>query len=440
VLTALATAAAIRAGATTARAETEAAIARIEALNPALNAVIVKDVDRALAAADAADARAKAGDTAALLGVPMTVKESYNVAGLPTTWGFDHARDFVADEDAVAVQRLKRAGAIILGKTNVPVALADVQSVNPIYSRTNNAIDPTRVAGGSSGGSAVALASGMVAIEMGSDIGGSIRVPAAFNGVWGHKPSYGALTTDGHYFPRTQGAPVPLSVIGPMARDPGDLAAMLDIVSDLTLPRATEKRVDQLRVLVMGAHPLAKAQASILATLDAVAEAFAKAGAKVDRSSDLIPDLDAQHRNYMHLLNVTMSARMPAQDGRAPTTLIDWLGLLDKQAQCRRAWGRLFGQYDAVIAPTFGCVAFAHDDTPLPERKLIIDGEETEFGAQFAYPGLATFPMLPATSVPISRDADGMPIGLQVITDYHQDHSAIAIARTAHLITKELRP
>lgn len=438
--TALASAARVRSGQITARAECDAAIARIEALDGPLNAVVVRDFDRARAAADAIDARRAQGFDAPLLGVPMTVKESFDVSGLPTTWGFEFARDHVAGEDSVAVQRLKRAGAIILGKTNVPVGLADLQSVNPIYGRTNNAIDPTRVAGGSSGGSAVALASGMVPLELGSDIGGSIRVPAAFNGVWGHKPSYGALSSDGHYFPGAKPAPVPMAVIGPMARSTEDLAAALDILADTTLPRATEKPVTAWRVLVLGAHPFAPAQQSILAAVDAVAEALGKAGATVHRTSALLPDLDAQHRDYMHLLNVTLTARNPANADKPPATLIEWLQLLDKQAANRRAWGRLFGEYDAVIAPALGHVAFAHDDRPLEARTLTINGVETPFGAQFAYAGLATLPMLPATSVPISHDEDAMPIGLQVMTNLYQDHSAIHIARTIHDLTRELRP
>ena len=235
---ALQTAVAIRSGATTALAETEAAIARIEARDGALNAVVVRDFDRARDQARAVDAGPK--DDRPLLGVPMTIKESFDVAGLPTTWGI--VRDYVATSDAVAVQRLKAAGAVLLGKTNVPVFLADIQSVNPIYGRTNNAVDPGRSAGGSSGGGAVALASGMVPLEFGSDIGGSIRTPAAFNGVWGHKPTYAALPTDGHSLPGTDGASIPLSVIGPLARDADDLAVALDVVSDLPLPHASEAR------------------------------------------------------------------------------------------------------------------------------------------------------------------------------------------------------
>src|SRR4051812_26683587 len=173
---AIETVAAIADGESNARAECEAAIARIEALDGAINAVVVRDFDRARLAADQADAAVARGERRPLLGVPMTVKEAFDIAGLPTTWGFTQHRDFIANEDAVAVRRLKAAGAIILGKTNVPVALADHQSVNPIYGRTVHPLDPSRSPGGSSGGAAAAVAAGMVPLEIGSDIGGSIRV------------------------------------------------------------------------------------------------------------------------------------------------------------------------------------------------------------------------------------------------------------------------
>ena len=212
---AIETAKAIRSGETNALLECEAAIARIEARDGPINAVVVRDFDRARHQAREMDQRLAAGDSAPLLGVPMTVKESFDLAGLKTTWGLEAARDFVAQDDALAVKRLKRAGAVILGKTNVPPLLADLQSNNPVYGRTNNPHNHDRVAGGSSGGSAAALAAGMVPLELGSDIGGSIRVPAAFNGVWGHKPTFGALSREGHFFPGTDGAPGELSVIGP---------------------------------------------------------------------------------------------------------------------------------------------------------------------------------------------------------------------------------
>ncbi|WP_375390602.1 amidase family protein [uncultured Sphingomonas sp.] len=432
---ALHTAAAVRSGDKTAAQVCDETIARIETRDGELNAVVVRDFDRARATARALDKRIATGFDAPLLGVAMTVKESFDVAGLPTTFGFEEHRGFVAQTDAVAVTRLKNAGAIILGKTNVPPSLADLQSNNPVYGRTNNAVDPSRVAGGSSGGSAVAVAAGMVPLEFGSDIGGSIRVPAAFNGVWGHKPSWGVLPADGHYFPGTDSARTVLSVVGPLARDGDDLAATVDIVADHPLAPAPRRTPGEWRVLLLTGHPLAKVQGSIVAALETLGEAFARAGGTVDRGSGLLPDLERQHAGYWQLLNVALSRRLPP--GAAPETSLEtWHQLHDEQARNLRQWRRLFERYDAVIAPTVGMTAFAHDDTPLAERRLDIDGEDTQFFHQFVFPGLATFPMLPATSVPIGRDGDGLPIGVQVIADAFADHTAIAVARAAHEVTR----
>ena len=430
--TALQTAEAIRSGETTALAETEAAIARIEERDAALNAVVVRDFDRARLAAQEVDRRLAAGFDAPLLGVPMTIKESYDVAGLPTTFGFEQHRDHRAATDSLAVKRLKAAGVVVLGKTNVPVALSDLQSVNPVYGRTLNAIDQARSAGGSSGGSAVALAAGMVPLEFGSDIGGSIRVPAAFNGVWGHKPTWGVVPTDGHALPGTDGARAVLSVIGPMARDADDLDAALEIVADHPLAAPRQREPGRWRVLILAQHPLARVQRAIVDALERLGAALEKAGARVDRETDLLPDLTRQSEAYRELLNLEMSRRIPLKPGEQPPTLERWLHLHDEQARLQRQWRRLFEEYDAVIAPTVGMTAFAHDDAPLGQRRMVIDGQDTDFLHQFNFPGLATFPMLPATSVPIGRDADGLPIGVQVIADLYADRTAIAVARDAH--------
>jgi amidase len=427
--TALQTAAAIRAGETTARAETDAAIARIAARDGALNAVVVRDFDRARAAADALDARIATGFDAALLGVPMTVKESFDVAGLPTTWGFEEHRDFVPDADAIAVQRLKAAGAIILGKTNVPPALADLQSTNPVYGRTNNPHDPARVAGGSSGGAAVALASGMVPLEIGSDIGGSIRVPSHFNGTWGLKPTYEALTREGHFWPRTQGHPGPLSVIGPMARDADDLAAALDVLSDVPLPRARFTDPRDLRVLLVTQHPVAPVQPAIAAAVEQVGAALGEQGATVSTHSDLLPDQAQQFADYMRLLLTTLARGEPSATGDA-ATLPEWFAMLDQQAETARVWAQLFETIDAVIAPVLGVPAFAHSDVELNARTLTVAGVEAPFGLQFGWPGLATYPGLPATAMPAGR-IDHLPIGVQVICARHRDHDSIAIAKMA---------
>jgi amidase len=433
---AIETAAAIAAGETDARAECEAAIARIEALDGPINAVVVRDFERARAAADQADAAVRRGERQPLLGVPMTVKEAFDVAGLPTTWGFEQHRDFIAKDDAVAVRRLKQAGAIILGKTNVPVGLADHQAVNPIYGRTTNPRDPSRSPGGSSGGSAAALASGMVPLELGSDIGGSIRVPAAFNGVWGHKPTYGALSSDGHYFPGTESHAPPMAVIGPLARNADDLALALDLLADRPLPRPEARGPGERRILLMAAHPFAAIARPIAAALEGIGAALAAEGARVDRQSPPLPDLSAQFGHYMRLLTTALTRGAP-QDGGEPPSLAAWFELLDAQARATRTWQALFADYDAVIAPAFGVTAYRHDDTPVTERRLMVDGEDTRYGLQLAFAALASFPMLPATAVPVGADADGLPIGVQVIADMWRDHDAIAVARAVHGLVLE---
>uniref|UniRef100_UPI00402B0579 UMG-SP-1 n=1 Tax=uncultured bacterium TaxID=77133 RepID=UPI00402B0579 len=429
--TALATAAAIRSGATTARAETEAAIARIEALDGAINAVVVRDFDRALAAADAADARIQAGDTAPLLGVPMTVKEAFDVEGLPTHWGFRQHAGNIATSDAEAVRRLKAAGAIILGKTNVPKGLGDWQSVNSIHGVTNHPLDPTRTPGGSSGGSAAALASGMVPLELGSDIGGSIRIPAHFCGVWGLKPSWGAISSHGHRYPGTNGAETPLGVIGPMARSPDDLAAMLDLLATLPMPRASRP---PRRVLAITDHPAIRTSAVCRDAVDTAAEALAGAGIEVIRSTDLLPDLARQHHAYGQMLSVAFARSDPTLHASLPN-LLTWLSWQDAQARNTRAWGRLFGEVDAVIAPPAATQAFAHDHAPQANRTLDIDGVASPYDAHLAWAGVATYPGLPAVVVPVGT-ANGLPVGVQVITDFHRDHDAIATAALIHRLTE----
>jgi amidase len=431
---ALQTAAAIRTGETTAIAECEAAIARIESGNAAINAVVVRDFDRAREAARAIDAAPK-DDTRPLLGVPMTVKESFDVAGLVTCWGFPEHADFTATKDAVQVTRLKQAGAVILGKTNVPVALADLQTNNPVYGRTSNPLNQTRVPGGSSGGAAAALAAGFVPIEIGSDIGGSIRLPAAFCGVWGHKPTYNALQSFGHNFPKTNSCGVALNVVGPLARDPDDLEALFNVMGGDALAKPAPRAPGDWRILLLPEHPLAKSQAAIQSAIADVGTAFRAAGAQVDDASPLLPDLIAQHGAYIHMLVVAMARGAPMEGGQ-PLALPDWFTLIDAQAKCRRDWTRLFTQYDAVIAPIWGTTAYPHDDTPLMTRITAIDGFDTPAGLQMAYPGLATFPMLPATSVRIGTDPDGLPIGVQVISDYNRDFTALAVARAAYELVR----
>jgi amidase len=428
---ALDTAAAIRAGEMSPLEAVDAAIARIEALDGPINAVVVRDFDRAREAARALDGEAPApsmgsGEARPLLGVPMTIKESFNVAGLPTTWGLAEHKDFVAREDAAVVARLKRAGAIVLGKTNVPPLLSDWQANNPNYGRTRNPYDLSRSPGGSSGGSAAALAAGMVPAEYGSDIAGSIRVPAHFCGVWGHKPTWGAVDGAGHAFPGTDGHGVALGVVGPLARNGADLAALLELT--LERPRApSDKPFAECRFLVVERHPLVPTDSGVVATVATAAAAVERAGARVDRASELLPDLAAQHAAYFPMLIAAMNPHMANPRTGQPTLLTDWYGLLDAQARFRRAWARLFECYDFVLAPPFATPAFPHEDRAPAERTLTIDGEAYPAELGMAWPGVATFPELPATVLP-AGESGGLPVGLQVIGARWRDRDCIATA------------
>lgn len=422
--TALETAAAIRAGATTARAEVDAAIDRIETRDAAINAVVVRDFDRARAAADDADRRIGDGDSAPLLGVPMTVKEAFDVAGLPTHWGFREHANNIASSDADAVAKLKAAGAIILGKTNVPKALGDWQSVNSIHGVTNHPTDPSRTCGGSSGGAAAALATGMVPLEIGSDIGGSIRIPAHFCGVWGLKPSWGAISSHGHRFPGSDGADEPLGVIGPMARSGDDLALALDLLATLPLPRDD---APPRRVLMLTEHPETRTAAACVDAVERAAHALARQGVEIVCETAALPDLSRQHDDYTRMLNVSFARMDPAMHWSLPG-LVEWFAMQDAQARNTRAWNALFAEVDAVIAPPATTQAFPHDHAPQANRRLSIDGIDSPYDAHLAWAGLATYPGLPATCVPVGS-FDGLPAGVQVICDTHRDHQSIAIAK-----------
>ncbi len=416
------------------------AVARIEALDGPVNAVVVRDFDRAREAALAADAALARGERRPLLGVPMTIKEAFDLEGLPTTWGLEPFRDYRPGADSTVAARLKAAGAVILGKTNVPPFLGDWQSVNPIYGRTNNPLDLSLSPGGSSGGSAAALAAGMVPLEFGSDIGGSIRVPAAFCGVVGHKPSYGLVPQTGHKPPGVEGglAP-PLGVVGPMARTIEDLELALDVTAGpdgeeaegyrLSLPESRIAEVGGLRVLLLTRHPLAPVDREIVAALEAKAEALRRAGAQVTRSSARLPDPGLAHQTYLRILMTVMSRGAPPSPDTPHAHA--YLEALDIQANLRRQWRAVFEEVDVVMAPVLGTVAFPHiaPQGDWSSRRLMINGVEESFGDQLAWVGMASFGGLPATSVPVGRTVGGLPIGAQIIGPYLGDRTALGAAR-----------
>ena len=439
----------------------ESAIARIEALDGQINAVVVRDFDRARAAARAADAAIASGDRRPLLGVPMTVKESQDVGGLPTSWGIPEFRGWRASADGTAVTRLKAAGAVIMGKTNVPTALADWQSANEIYGFTRNPYDPARTPGGSSGGGAAALAAGFTALELGSDIGGSIRVPAHFCGVFGHKPSYGILPFRGHTFPGTE-AGVDLAVIGPLARSAADLDLALGILAGpeedeavgyrLDLPPPRHAALKDFRVLAIDTHPLIPTAQSVSAAIGRLVERLEHEGARVARASPKLPDLAAANHTFLQLLMPIITARMPAEQmagmqeqaaslPAAEQSLAaqrlraavmrhrDWLAANEARVRLRRQWRELFREFDVVLTPPFSTPAFPHDHSAdVNARVAEIDGQHVPYFDQLAWPGIAIAASLPATVAPLERGAAGLPIGVAINGPYLEDRTTIAFA------------
>ncbi|WP_031468088.1 amidase [Sciscionella sediminilitoris] len=458
-------AAALRAGDVSSAELTEAAIAGIERDDGAINAICVPDFDRARTAARNADQARARGEDRPLLGIPVTVKESYNMVGMPTTWGMPQHRDFQPAEDAVQVSRLKAAGAVVLGKTNVPLGLQDIQSFNEIYGTTNNPWDPARTSGGSSGGSAAALACGFGALSIGSDLAGSLRTPAHFCGVHAHKPTVGLAAIRGMSPPPGPALPTEadLAVVGPMARTAADLGLLLDVMigpdpltlglaHQVTLPPARHETLGDFRVLVLEDHPLLPTGAAVRAGVNRVADALAAEGARVERHSPLLPDLTEAASLYMRLLVSGSVARFPieeyeqlrdraaglsANDHSLDATRLramvsshrDWLEVTNRREIHRHGWRQLFTEFDAVLCPITPTPAFPHDHNPDPmQRRLDIDGDEYPYFDQLVWAGLATMPGLPATAIPTGRSPEGLPVGVQLIGPMFEDRSTLRLA------------
>ena len=434
----------------------ERAIERIRQVDGGLNAVVVRDVDRARDAARAADEARQRGDDRPLLGLPMTVKEGFDVAGLTTTWGLPGHHPS-ATADAVAVERLRSAGAVVLGKTNVAAMLADWQTANPVYGVTNNPWDARRTPGGSSGGSAAAVASGITALELGSDLAGSLRIPAAFCGVFAHRPSQDIVPMRGFAPPM---APrlryvqaVDQAAVGPLARSAADLRLALDVLAGpdgpasagwkLSLPPARHTELREYRVLVLDEHPLIPTAGAIREALQGLAERLVDAGCSVGREACEAPDLKDLNETFTSLLMAFMgidaseeeyaAAAKAARHGnlmqqRMTMSHRDWMHLDRHRLALAEHWSRAFERWDVVLCPAAPCTAFEHDVRPFHERTLSVDGAEVGYEKLPCWTTLATPNGLPVTTVPIGADAAGLPIGAQLIGPPMEDHTPIALA------------
>ena len=436
---------------------------RVDRYNGALNALVVDVREQAIEQARAADrAVARGGELGPLHGVPMTVKESYNLAGTPTTWGNPDWSDNIAGEDAVSVSKLRQGGAIIFGKTNVPLMLADFQSYNAVYGTTNNPYDHSRVPGGSSGGSAAALAAGLTGIETGSDIGGSIRNPAHYCGVFGHKPTWNLLWIRGHSPPGDMRSKPDISVIGPMARSAHDLETAVRTMAGpdeimargyrLDLPTLGGRTLADLRVAVWADDERVPVSGEVRARVLRVAAAFADGGALVDETARPAFDAARAHETYSVLLQATMAARMPDAEYeslRAHVENLDpdddseaarvfraqvasfklWKQQDERRSHLRWKWHEFFRRYDLVLMPIMSTSAFPHDHGEMGERTIAVDGAPQRYFDQVFWAGLASASYLPSTVIPTGLDAHGLPIGVQIVGPEYGDLVTIGAAK-----------
>jgi amidase len=438
-------------------------IDQIERFDRGINAVVSRDFERAFDLAEAADARrnrAAVGELGRLHGLPLTVKESFDVSGLPTTWGMASQAANVARKDAEAVARLIDGGAIVFAKTNVPEGLADCQTSNPLYGRTSNPWDLTLTCGGSSGGSAAALAAGFTSVELGSDLAGSLRTPAHFCGVHSHKPSYGLVSQLGHSL-SPDSAQTDLTVIGPMARSVPDLRLLLETMAGpsrfeavgwkLSLPEARGQRLDDFRVAVLPNHPSCEVDSEIEASIVRLAEDLQRQGAKVDWSVEWPVNLDQCWQDYMTMMRAVGTRRTPPDvlkrlsdeavdlrgDDRsyraavrraAGLTHHSWLALNSRRSSYREAWQRFFRAYDIVLCPVHASLAFPHDTTlGREDRTIEINGRQQDYNQSLFWMAIAGLSYLPCTVRPISI-AKGLPAGVQIIGPYLEDMTTLRFA------------
>jgi amidase len=398
----------------------------------------------------------------------MTIKESFDVEGYATTWGDPAFKDKIAEQNSLVADRMIDAGVILFGKTNVPLNLADWQSYNDVYGSTNNPWDLARTPGGSSGGSGAALAAGLTGIEAGSDIGASIRNPAHYCGVFGHKPTYGVVSYKGHT--RGNVSVGDITVVGPLARGAGDLEIAMDIMAGpdeidgrgwkLALPRSKKERLRDFKVAVLLSDPNAEVDHTVQDEIQRLVDFLAKKKVKV--SDKARPTIDTAELNdvYVRLLRAATSTRLSeaayqeAQHDAATLPADDmsyfaqmqrgnslshrtWLQLNEKRHRMRLAWDAFFQDYDIMLCPVSVTAAFPHDQEGLRhKRTIVVNNNKVPVVDQIFWAGYAGVTFMPATAAPIGLSPDGLPIGVQIIGPQYGDYSTIAFAR---LLEQEYR-
>lgn len=443
------------------------AIARYEAFNPKVNAITEHRIEEAQKAAHNADEATARGElTGVLHGLPVTIKEAYDWIGTPSTWGNPEWLDNFPHRNSPSVQRLLDAGAIIWAKTNVPFMLSDWQSFNEIYGCTNNPWDLDRTPGGSSGGSAVSLATGMSALEIGSDIGASIRNPAHYCGVFGHKPTMGLIPQTGHVAPGVE-TEVDIAVMGPLARSANDLDQALSVLAGpdgfdangymVQLPETRQESLSDYRVGVLLDTPACATSTTLIAHLEHTIDSLATLGVNV---SSTVPQIDQNEffENYLLLLRAATGVSIteeafgdarPGHEGwergeRTYRNLVDhashmthreWFALHQQRERYRRAWAQFFEDFDLLLCPAAASTAFVHDHQgERADRTIDVDGTQEPVVDQLFWAGWSCGVYLPSTVAPVGL-VDNLPVGLQIVAPHLHDRRSIHFAS---LVEREL--
>jgi amidase len=415
---------------------------RIDRLNGPINAVVTLDVDRARDAAARADTATARGESfGPLHGLPITIKDAIETQGIRSTGGAVELTNHVPARDAPAVARLKAAGAIVFGKTNLPRWSGDLQSYNEIFGTTNNPWDVTRGPGGSSGGAAAAVACGFTSFELGTDIGGSVRIPSHFCGVFGLKPSYGVIPQRG-YLDHVGGGVIDadINVFGPIARSAPDLELLLGALAGpeperavawkLELPSPQHESLAGVRVAVKFDDESCPTDRAYLDVLRATADRLADAGAKVEEARLPVPFTD-QTALFMNLIGpaVSLSREGDLAEAYAGSHL-RWLHFQHDRARAQAAWAEWFASgVDALLCPVTPTAAFLHDhEGDFTTRTIEVNGERRSYIENTSWTGLVGVVGLPSAVPPLPRTKHGLPVGVQVVTPFLHDRTAVRLA------------
>jgi amidase len=446
---------AIRTGEISSRALLEQIIARIEQFNPELNAVITSDFEQARSAATAADEAIARGDSVGPLhGLPITIKDALQTKGMRSTGGAVELKDNVPVQDAPVVKAVKDAGAIVIGKTNLPRWSGDIQAFNEMFGTTVNPWNRDRVPGGSSGGAATAVATGMTSFEIGTDIGGSIRFPSAFCGVFGHKPSFGIVPSSGYLDHKAGGSTeADVNVIGPIARYAEDLELLLDLLVRKEKPWRVDldpppEDVSALRVAAWLDDSFCPIDLEVHEVIDNAVAKLEASGVSVDRTARPDIDPDSASLTGMWLVGAALSQSLPdvgenleQEMPNAGLTHREWLDTHMAREAIRAKWAEFFESFDAILMPVSFVPPFPHNqEGDFGTRTLVCNGEVRPYADIIRWTILTGMAYLPVTVPPIGLSNSGLPIGIQVVGPYGSDYRTIRLAARLSELCGGYRP